>query len=465
MRLRYKPYIQPVKGPNGPVMEQIPVFASEDLVDGKLALKFATAEGVVVDTAKVQGEGPYFIQGEPMEEVAYEEVYCEYVPWDRFGWDVDAPTWNDVKFAYIAYDYTKQEFVSEFGAKYVKDVDFDKEDADHKEMMIGRVRVFEIFDKQARKVIVVAKGIDGFLKEQDDPYHLEDFFPFPKPLFGTITSDKLIPVPIFQIVQDLYYELDDVQRRIRKLVKMLKVRGVYNAQYADGLKDILDKDDGYVAPIEQWQEFAEKGGLQNALDFIPLEQVYGALQTLQNHREGLIQKIYEITGLSDIIRGSTRASESAAAQKIKNEYMSTRINREVKRVSRFIRDVLRLMAEMLAEHFQTKTVQLITGKPVMEEEWQQLRSDVQRAYKIDVQTDSMLIDNESAEVERRSGVTNAIAGLLQAYAPVAMQGWLPPEAVKEIILFNVRSTSRGRELEKFLEPLNLAPMPTEPMPQ
>lgn len=451
IRIRYKPYFRTVG------KERIPVGYTEDIVDDKIVLKFFLDDGspVAQDKVKSDAQGP-FMDGDDIEEVAYEEVCPEFVAWDRFGWDTDARVWPDVSFCYIVHNLTKSEVKRQFGRKYVDKVKWDLEG------IADMAEVFEVFDKKGRKVFYVARGVEEAMLDLGDPFKLEGFFPFPKPLLATTTSDKLIPVPLYMIVQDLYLELDEVQARITSLTKQMKVRGAYDSNKGEKLAEILQGSDGTLIPIEQWSEHMERGGLKAAVDFIPLSEINATLQTLTAQRESIINKIYEITGFSDIGRGATRASESAAAQKIKNEYLSTRINREVKKVSRFLRDLFRLIAEMQAEKFSAETFTEITGRPVDDGMLSVIRNDLQRAYKIDVQSDSMLIQDEDAEVERRSKSLNAMSSWVQAITPMVQQGQLNPEAAKAMILWVVGADSRGRQLAKHIAQINFSPMPPDP---
>lgn len=453
IRIRYKPYFRTVG------KERIPVGFSEDIQDGKIVLKFYLDDGERVDDAdvKTDEQGP-FIDGDPIEEIAYEEVCPEFVAWDRFGWDTDAKVWPDVNWCYIRHCMSEQQVKKQFGRK-ASSVEFDHGDTINKMAM-----VYEVFDKAGRKVFFVTKGPEDAILDLGDPYKLEGFFPFPKPLLATTTSDKLVPVPLFAIVQDLYYELDEVQARIKSIVRQLKVRGAFDASKGDELRNILGKEDGYLFPIEQWSEHMERSGLKGAIDFIPLEMLYGTLQTLQNHRTTLMQLIQQITGITDASQGNTRASESAAASRIKNEYMSSRINREVKKVSRFLRDLFRLIAEMQAEKFSAATFSEITGRQIDDTMLESIRSDMSRAYKIDVLSDSMLIQDEDAEVERRSKSLGAMSQWTQAITPLVQSGQLNPEAAKAMLLWVVSADARGRELSKHIAQINFAPAPpADPM--
>lgn len=453
IRVRYKPYFRTVG------KERIPVGFTEDIQDDKIVLKFFKDDGSPIpqDDVKTDAQGP-FLEGDDIEEVAYEEVCPEFVAWDRFGWDTDARVWPDVSFCYVIHNLTKSQVKRQFGRRFIDRVKWDLEG------IADTAEVFEVFDKKGRKVFYIARGVEDALLDLGDPYKLEGFFPFPKPLLATTTSDKLIPVPLYMIVQDLYIELDEVQARITSLTRQMKVRGAYDANKGEALGEILKGTDGHLVPIEQWSEHMEKGGLRAAVDFVPLTEINGTLQTLIANRESIINKIYEITGFSDIGRGATRASESAAAQKIKNEYLSTRINREVKKVSRFLRDLFRLIAEMQAEKFSAETFSQITGRMVDDSMLEVIRNDLQRAYKIDVQSDSMLIQDEDAEVERRSKSLNAMSSWVQAITPMVQSGQLNPEAAKAMILWVVGADSRGRQLAKHIAQINFAPAPpADPM--
>jgi hypothetical protein len=459
VRIRYKPFFE-VTG-----KEQIPVIVNEELVGNELTTVY-TANGKRVDPEEVlEGpEGPY-VEGKDIESVAYEQVCAEFVPWERFGWDTDASTWSDVRWAWIEYHLTAKDLQEQFKMplEEIKKLPESSKDADGKSLIGQRFKVYEVFDKEGRQVHVWIEGREDPLSEADDPYHLEGFFPFPKPLLGTVTSDKLIPVPNYQIAQDLYTELNEVCRRIHALVRQLKVRGAYDAQYKEQFEDILHKDDGYMVSMANFTEAQDKGGIGKALAFLPLEEINAVLQTLMHHRTSLINLIGQIEGTTDTARGQGRASESAAAAEIKNQHYGVRTNREVRKVARFVRDVFRLISEFIAENFGAETFSLISQTEISEEEFQLLRSDLSRKYMVNVQTDSMQVEDEQAESELRGTATNAISAFLAMAMPYVQQGAMSPEAAKAMVLYNVRASSRGRgELEKVVESMFPPPPPQQP---
>jgi hypothetical protein len=73
--------------------------------------------------------------------------------------------------------------------------------------------------------------------------------------------------------------------------------------------------------------------------------------------------IYEITGISDILRGSSVASETATAQNIKTQWGTLRLKRLQKEVQRYARDLLRMTLEIAASKFSEDTWAKMTGLP------------------------------------------------------------------------------------------------------
>ena len=82
-------------------------------------------------------------------------------------------------------------------------------------------KTIEWWDKETLKVYWFSKAMPEIIDVREDPLGLEGFFPCPKPLYSTTTSDNLIPVPDFTLYQDQATELDILSDRIDGLVKAL----------------------------------------------------------------------------------------------------------------------------------------------------------------------------------------------------------------------------------------------------
>lgn len=215
------------------------------------------------------------------------------------------------------------------------------------------IEVFEIWDKETKKVYWLSPDFpNGFLSIQDDPLHLEGFFPIAKPLFATKTSDSLVVVPDFKIIEPLLVELSGITERMRLLMQAIKVSGAYDGAF-ETLGDIFDKDVQLV-PLYDFERLKEAGGLTGVIEFLPINQYIVALETLAKRKEALQNEIFEITGISDIMRGNSMKTETATAVLKKTNFGTLRNQDRQNDVQRFIKDNYALTAEIICEQFSTQ---------------------------------------------------------------------------------------------------------------
>jgi hypothetical protein len=73
-------------------------------------------------------------------------------------------------------------------------------------------------------------------------------------------------------------------------------------------------------------------------------------------RNQIKQDLYEITGIADIIRGQSDPRETLGAQKLKGGFATQRLSARQVEVARFARDVIAIVAEIIAEHWSPQTL-------------------------------------------------------------------------------------------------------------
>jgi hypothetical protein len=446
MRVRYKPYFGPGEPPRIPV-------APEPQEDG--SVKFLH-EGKEV-TPEMDEMGMPFVLGEPPEVVVYEEVTCEVVPWKNFRWQ-PAKTWESVNWCAIEHFLTKEELTEQFDeAKAEKcplgySAEGDKL-SDSQEDGKSRAKVYEIFDKKNRKLIFLCDGYNQPLGEEDDPLSLQGFYPFPKPMMTNVLSDKCIPSADFCKYEDQANELDEVTGRIRALTKEVKWNGMFDGSFKE-LGDLGTAEDGEFLPVEGWSErFQDKApALEGAIVIRPLDKLIMVLRELYANRESTKQTIYEITGISDIIRGATKATETLGAQQLKQQNASLGLTTKENEVQRFFRDIYRIKAEVIVEQFQPQTLTLMTGIDVTPEMLSVMKNDLLRSYKIDIETDSTVATDQAKEQQNVVELMGAVTSFVQQSMPLIQAG-VPVEIIKEMLLFVVRRFKGGDQLEQVLEKL------------
>ena len=309
----------------------------------------------------------------PLREVVGEEVIPRYVFWEDYR-EGSARTWEEVPWVRYRAFMTRAELVERFGKRLGNKVNLDypkhatKGDVgrdDPSPDLFKKAVVHEYWNKLTKEVVWIAPGTpDIVLDTVDDPLGLPDFFPSADPLLATTTTDKRIPVPDYIEYQDQASELDRLTARIDNLTRALKVSGIYPGAEKQVLQQLIDAGtENRLIPVNDWVPFADKGGLQNFIQFMPIKEIAETLIQLYDARDRVKQILYEITGIGDILRGETVPNETATAQQLKSNFATRRIVPQQRAVARFARDLVRLMGAVIAGHFSAETIAKMTGYP------------------------------------------------------------------------------------------------------
>ena len=416
------------------------------------------ANGIVED-ALLPGRGMAVVDYKPTmsedgQTVVYQEVTCKHIEWDMVRIS-PAKRWNKVRWIAFGELLTRRDLVSQFGEEgKACTLDWspkDEKGEEEKEEFFKRALVWKVWDKRTRKVIFISKGSpEKPLKEVEDPLGLEGFFPCPRPIYSVKTSNSMIPIPEYLQYQNQAHELEMVTERIDALTDSLRRRGVYDAAYPE-IEKLAGAGDNEFIPIENFNNLVEKGGIDKALWQEDVQKTAEVLLRLYDQRDRVKQVIYEITGISDIVRGVTKANETLGAQELKARYANVRVGPRQKEVQRFLRDLLRLMGEIIGEKFTPEILSMITGRQVTPEVAQVLRSDKLRGFSIDIETDSTIQPDAMEEQKNRTEALRSVVEFMIAAVPAVQSGQIPIDAAKELLLFGLRGFKLGPQLETMLE--------------
>ena len=405
-----------------------------------------------------------------MEE--YTEHECapvDYVNWKDFGHSF-ARTWEEVPTVWRRVYMTKGEMedrfaeqAEQFGYK-ISDIPLDHMPSEvrnagstDEQEYEKKACIYEVWDKGKKRVYWLNTNVDKPLDMRDDPLNLDGFFPCPKPLYATTSTDKLVPTPDYCMYQDQARELDDVTNRIGMLQKALKIVGVYDATQK-GVKRMLNEGvNNTLIPVDTWAAFAEKGGIKGTVDFLPLDSVVKALENLYVARESIKQVIYEVTGLSDIIRGSTDPNETLGAQQLKANYAGLRVRRLQSDVAHFARDMLRLKSEVICNFYSDETIVAMSmadsipdvqkQPEILQAALQLLRDDVRRDFRIDIETDSMVELDEQAQKQSVTEMITALGTTLEKSVAIIQAVPELGAPIGETIMLLMRTFKAGKTIE------------------
>lgn len=221
----------------------------------------------------------------------------------------------------------------------------------------AKCKVWEVWHRADNRVYWVTEGVDTFLDESKPFLALEAFYPCPRPAFGTTKRRSLIPVPDYVRYENTLNQINELTRRIHSLLEWIRVKGLIPAggDVGSAVETALNQQDDDVLLIPIPAAALVQGSGQ-FVQFLPLQDFANTITGLIEARRELIQNFYELSGISDIMRGATEAQETLGAQQLKQQNGSVRVREKVEELQRVARDVARISAEIIAEKFDQDTI-------------------------------------------------------------------------------------------------------------
>jgi hypothetical protein len=411
-----------------------------------------------------ESETPEGMENENPERIEYECCPVDYVHWKEFGHSPSARTWEEVTCVWRKVYMSRPALVERFGEEMGYKIPLDTKPQDDKNSYkpmegIYEAVIYEIWDKEQGKVFWLSKSLGKIIDEVDDPLQLENFFPCPKPLYSTLTTDSLEPIPDFVIYQDQARELDTLCDRIDGLINALKVRGVYDASSSELQRLFSEGENNTLIPVDNWQAFAEKQGMRGAIDLVDITPFAQALAQCYQAMEQVKGQIYELMGIADIQRGQTDPNETLGAQIIKSNNASGRLKTMQHAVVDFATSLLSIKAQIICNHFTDETLVGISGAMQLSEQDRALipqalallRDQASKNFRIEVTSDSMIYQDEQAEKQDRIAFLSAVSAFISSALPAAQSTPELTPMLVEMLKFGVTAFKAGKQLEGIID--------------
>jgi hypothetical protein len=417
---------------------------------------------VTEDTDEAETEGGIYRENE--ERIEYECAPVDYVYWRDFGLTT-ARTWEEVtavwRKVYMERAALVERFGEELGGKIPLDTKPETSKSFNEKMGEGsrEALIYEIWDKSTGQVIWLSKSMGQILDTRDDPLQLENFWPCPKPMFSTLTTDSLIPVPDFVLYQDQARQLDTLADRIDGFINALKVRGVYDASEPSLARLFTEGENNALLPVKNYGAFSEKGGMAGAINLVDIAPIAQGLQMAYQAMEQVKGQIYEIMGIADIQRGQTDPSETLGAQIIKSNNASGRLKTMQHDVVNFATALLQIKAQIICQHFTEDTIVKISGamqlspqdQALIPQALQLLKNEPAKNFRIEVTSDSMIYQDEQQEKQDRVEFLSAVSGFMQTALPVAQGAPELTPLLMEMLKFGVTAFKAGKGMEGLID--------------
>jgi hypothetical protein len=386
------------------------------------------------------------------------------VYWRDFGMTV-ARTWEEVtavwRKVYMERAALVERFGEDLGGKIPLDTKPETSKNFNEKMGEGsrEALIYEIWDKSTGQVLWLSKSMGKILDTRDDPLQLENFWPCPKPMFSTLTTDSLIPVPDFVLYQDQARQLDTLADRIDGFIHALKVRGVYDAAEPSLARLFTEGENNALLPVKNYAAFSEKGGLQGAINLVDIRPIAEGLNMAYQAMEQVKGQIYEIMGIADIQRGQTDPNETLGAQIIKSNNASGRLKTMQHEVVNFATALLQIKAQIICQHFTEDTIIKISGamqlspqdQALIPQALQLLKDEPAKNFRIEVTTDSMIYQDEQQEKQNRMEFLQAMGGFLSQAIPAAQATPEITPMMMEMLKFGVTAFKAGKGLEGLID--------------
>jgi hypothetical protein len=426
----------------------------------------------------------------PQEQISNEEAEVDYVHWSDFRYS-PCRRWRDCRWVAKRVYMRKKKVMERFklNPAQIGQVPFNnrtptgstgsavRDDDVLKATPYAQAAIWEIWCKEDNYVVWIAEGCPFVLDKQPDPLQLDEFWPCPQPIVATTLTRSFLPRADYAMAQDLYRELDRVNAKLSNLTQACKAAGVYD-KTAGPLKDLLGSGlDNTLLPVDNWSAFVERGGMKGVIDWLPIEAFVNAINQLSQRKASLEHDLYEVLGLSDIMRGASVASETATAQQLKVQYGGARLANLQNEVARFVSEVMRIRANIIANHFQPETLvkrSLIDRTPdaeLAQPAIQMLKDYGTSMYAITVTADSLAAPDWAQEKEARTEFLGAASNYIMAAGPVTKDSPMVGSFLIKLLQwaaagFKGASTIEGvlDQAAKQMEAQAMAPPPPPPPP-
>lgn len=401
------------------------------------------------------------------QKLEKEGITEEYVHWQDFAWGW-ARTWNKVPWNGFRSYLTYEEVEERFSKKIADALTFKKQkvemgdssaSSDENKEVEQKAEIWEFWNKKDRKVYWYSEGAPLILDIKDDPLGLRGFYPCPRPMLANLTAREFMPKADFMLAQDLYNEIDVLQTRISKVTRAVKVVGVYDKANQDVARMFQEAIENELIPVDNWAGFSEKGGLQNAIDWLPVAEIAGVLDKLRSELNANIEMLYQITGMSDILRGAnTDQYTSDGTNQLKAKFGSIRVQALQDEFARFASNLASLKAEavgLLCEPitiFRDSNAKFLP-KPDLDKVIPAIKliKSPEAQWRVNIRPESIaMVDYAQLKAERTEYLT-AVATFLQSATSMVQQmpGALP--VLMEMLKWGMAGFKGSNYLEGIMD--------------
>jgi len=330
----------------------------------------------------------------------------------------------------------------------------DKRDRDREEYGEEYLEGWEIYCKTTERVYWFSEQYtEGLLDAQDDPWQLEGFFPAPPFIIASRPRKTLYPAPAYKHLKSLVEQLHAQYGKVFDLVDGIRRRALVNGD--EELVAALNSEDNVYVIARNLQNIVEKGGLENMILWIPVQELVTAITELNALEEKFKNDFYEFRRVPDILRGTNQQTETATGLELEASAANDSFRYEKQLVARLARDSIELMVDLALAKFDDNEIAEMTGFEFMTEEdkqrfplaLQMLRRDDARIVRVEIDTDSLSFLDEQLRARQVAQASQTVTAGLREVAAMSESSPEYAQAGLQTVLQSLEAMPTGRSFQ------------------
>lgn len=412
------------------------------------------------EIAPIQDNDGMFSITEMIPSKEYEEVKLEYVHFEDYLTSVCRQE-NEISWK-ARRGYLSREHATEiFGKKVTRDLAFDSypDDASREDRsdnkVEGKAAIWEVWSKEQNKVFFLQEGGKKYFESQAPELKFKGFYPCEEMNCG-VDPDTTIPVSDYVHCKDQILEVEQLTTRMFACLRAIRSNALANATIGDEVKKIFSSD-LQVLLMKNWATHKSAGGLNEQIEYQNIEPYVKALGVLQESRNDALERLYEMTKASDIMRGISDPQDTASAVQIKADWGSLSLKVRQKNFAEFLSRSISKVTEVISQQFDPQHIYDISdGDSIMslaqngetyEQVYEVIKDDPTRKYKVEITTDSLIILDERADRQERVDLMASYGSFLEQSVPFLEQYPSAAPFIMDMVQFVIRTYRAGKELE------------------
>jgi hypothetical protein len=297
-----------------------------------------------------------------------QSIHIERVPWNEFAID-PKNNFKDVKWVARRFFINKGEFKKNFpdastekahfmDFKMLLDQDEDPTLYNLEYTDDYFMDVWEYWDKDEKKVYYLSERYDDEVIKtiKHEKSDFDDFFPTANPLVSIKNGFSMIPRSEYWTYYHELAELSEISFRKSNLIRSIEAKSFTDSTNADLVEKLAKAQEGYIVAVDNLNMQDGK----NPITYIDNESKQKVVASLNEESQTSMKNIYEITGLSEVMR-QVSSEETATNARLRSKFGSARLQLRQRNVNNYILKTYEIALNLICRHFKWETIEEITS--------------------------------------------------------------------------------------------------------